>query len=100
MADSGFFNTSAASISRTFDELCAFLLTWPDRYQGAYSRMEAMALHGSPRYMLIRQALTLYQNHMALHGGALSFDTPLLRHLLTLAEQTAARLPENPSAND
>lgn len=93
MYDTAFFDETGLAVPETFEEMCAIIADWPLEYQESYPQMLPVDMYEGIRRSLIRQAVDIYMNHLTVASQDMSFDTPLLRRLLTAAEETAAHYP-------
>ena len=77
-----FFEKTGHPLPRTVAELVDFIEGWPTRYAVEWPQMEPIYMAAYKR-TLAQVALDIYQDAMRYRGGTFTYDTPLLRRMLS-----------------
>lgn len=94
MYDTGFFAETGEKIPETFEEMCALIQSWSQKYQERYPDLTPLSVE-SARRTLLYAAINLYQEHMQQSKQTMTFDSALLRNMLSAAEEAAAAVTES-----
>lgn len=91
MYDYGFFEGENIPVPSTFEGMCIIIERWLENYAEKYDNLQPFEPYLGARRVLIEEALREYLVHMR-RTDIMSFDTGLLRRMLTAAEKTAEKI--------
>ena len=87
--DSDFFEQIGQDVPRTFIELLSFISAWQETYANDYPDRLPIESYDL-RSELIYAAMELYRDQMMLADEAFTWDSPLMRKMLSAVEDTKA----------
>lgn len=89
MYDTGFFADTESAIPSTFAEICTLIQDWSKLYMEQHPEFAPLDGYEGTRNLLIRAAIDLYWDHMLRSNESMTFDSPMLRNMLDMAERAA-----------